>query len=138
MQNDFIQKSNNLNSISGWILTEGKWYPTEEWWHLKAIYDLQDDGYPKLQSNETKKILLDGDEMKIRDHLASLGFIKISRSQIDGDTLNHQQLLTLKNLLTFCNPEDEVCFLRKDGSLKFKTVSRILKLKNPLLLFDFN
>lgn len=125
-----------LNNISGWILSEGKWYPTDEWWHINAIYDLQDKGHPDLQDKETKKILLEGDESKIRGHVSSLGFIKISRSQIDGVKLNRQQLSTLQSLLSLCDPEDEVSILGNNGILKFMSVSRIMKLKNPHVLFD--
>lgn len=126
----------HLNDISGWILTEGKWHPTDEWWHINAIYDLRDRGHPDLQGKETKEILLEGEESKIRDHIASLGFIKISRSQIDGVKLNRQQLSTLQNLLSLCDPEDEIGILGSNGILKFLSISRVMKLKNPLVLFD--
>ncbi len=126
----------HLNNISGWILTEGLWHPTDEWWHINAIYDLRDSGHPDLQKKETKEILLEGEESKIRDHIASLGFIKISRSQIDGVKLNRQQLTTLQNLLSLCNPEDEIGILGSNGILKFLSISRVMKLKNPLVLFD--
>ena len=126
----------HLNNISGWILSEGKWYPTDEWWHINAIYDLRDNGHPDLQSNETKEILLEGDESKIRDHIASLGFVKISRSQIDGAKLNRQQLSTLQNLLSLCSPEDEIGILGSNGILKFISISRVMKLKNPQILFE--
>ena len=126
----------HLNSISGWILSEGKWFPTEEWWHIQAIYDLRDEGYPDLQTKETKAILAEGDESKIRDHLANIGFIKISRCQIDGIKLNKKQLYTLQNLLSLCNPEDEIGILGRNGTLKFLSIARVMKLKNPEVLFD--
>ncbi|WP_397601230.1 hypothetical protein [Silvanigrella sp.] len=131
-----MQEPKYLNKISGWILTDGKWHPTEEWWHINAIYDLKENGYPVLQSKETKEILMEGDESKIRDHLAVLGFIKISRSQIDGIKLNISQLVTLQNLLSLCNPDDEIGILGSNGVLKFIRISRIMKLKNPDALFD--
>jgi len=46
-----------LNEISGWILTDGKWHPIDEWWHINAIYDLKETGYPPLQNKETNAIL---------------------------------------------------------------------------------
>jgi hypothetical protein len=131
-----MQEPKYLNKISGWILTDGKWHPTEEWWHINAIYDLKEEGYSILQSKETKEILKEGDESKIRDHLAALGFIKISRSQIDGIKLNIPQLVTLQNLLSLCNPDDEIGILGSNGVLKFIRISRIMKLKNPSALFD--
>jgi hypothetical protein len=126
----------HLNNISGWILPEGEWHPTDEWWHINAIYDLRDSGHPNLQAKETKEILLEGDESKIRDHIASLGFIKFSRCQTDGVKLNRKQLSTLQNLLSLCNPEDEIGILGSNGILKFISISRIMKLKNPFVLFD--
>lgn len=124
-----MQEPKYLNKISGWILSEGTWHPTDEWWHLNAIYDLRQNGHPDLQSKETKEILKEGDESKIRDHVASLGFIKISRSQIDGIKLNNKQLSTLQNLLSLCNPDDEIGILGSNGTLKYIRISRLMKLK---------
>ncbi|APJ04692.1 hypothetical protein [Silvanigrella aquatica] len=131
-----MHQANHLNKISGWILADGEWYPTDEWWHINAIYDLRDKGHPDLQSKVTNDILQDGDESKIRDHLAELCFIKISRSQIDGIKLNRKQLVTLQNLLSLCDPEAEIGILGSNGILKFISIGRIIKLKNPQILFD--
>lgn len=131
-----MQDQKYLNKISGWILTDGTWYPTEEWWHISSIYDLKEQGFPSLQSKETKEILDSGDESNIRDHLANLGFIKISRSQIDGIKLTTTQLVTLQNLLSLCNPDDEIGLLGSNGLIKHIRIARIMKLKNPNILFD--
>lgn len=131
-----MQEQKYLNKISGWILTDGTWYPTDEWWHISAIYDLKDQGYPCLQRQDTYEVLNSGDESIIREHLAILGFIKISRSQIDGIKITNMQLATLQNLLSLCNPDDEIGLLGSNGAIKYIRIARIMKLKNPNALFE--
>ncbi len=131
-----MQEQKYLNKISGWILTAGTWHLTDEWWHISAIYDLKDQGYPCLQSKDTSTVLNLGDESIIRDHLAQLGFIKISRCQIDGIKLSNIQLATLQNLLSLCNPDDEIGLLGSNGVIKHIRIARIMKLKNANALFE--
>lgn len=131
-----MQEQKYLNKISGWILTDGTWLPTDEWWHISAMYDLKEQGYLSLQDKETTEILRLGEESTIREHLAKLGFIKISRSQIDGIKLTQTQLVTLQNLLALCNPDDEIGLLGNNGTIKYIRIARIMKLKNPNALFE--
>ncbi|KAB8028119.1 hypothetical protein [Fluviispira multicolorata] len=132
-----MSQPERLNEISGWILPCGKWYDTEEWWHINALYDLRDSGLNELQNLSTLNILSGGDEAQIRDHVASLGFIKISRNQLDGVQMSRQQLSTLQSLLLLCDPEQEVGILiGNTGIIKNINISRIMKLKNPVLLFE--
>jgi hypothetical protein len=121
-------------SISGWIQPDGKWHPSDEWWHISAIYELKDLGCPYLQDTVTNKILKEGDEIKIKKHISDIGFIKISRAQIDGNISNTEQLFALQNLLSLCNPDEEIGILGHNGVLKNIRIARIMKLKNPRVL----
>lgn len=121
----------DLHEISGWILPDGRWYPTKEWWHISGLYDLKDSLYPPLQTADAKRILHAGEEESIRNLASNLSFIKISRGQIDGEHINLEQLVTLKKLLTLIDPESEFDVLNaKVGFVKKVSVQRILKLKN--------
>lgn len=132
-----MDQPEHLSDISGWILPNGQWHSTEEWWHINALYDLRDEGLAELQGAEASAVLSRGDEGEIRDFVARLGFVKISRNQIDAVQMTRNQLSTLQNLLLLCNPEQEIgILLGSTGMLKQVEVSRVMKLKNPALLFD--
>ncbi|WP_186647888.1 hypothetical protein [Fluviispira vulneris] len=132
-----LSQPERLSEISGWILPCGKWHSTEEWWHINALYDLRDSGLSSLQEKTTLSILANGDEAQIRDHVAHLGFIKISRCQLDGVNMSRQQLATLQSLLFLCDPEQEIGILiGNTGIIKNVNISRIMKLKNPTVLFE--
>jgi hypothetical protein len=125
-----------IQDLSGWLLPDGDWYETSEWWHVAALYDLQGGGFALLQSEETSAILKRGEEAEIRNHVSLLGLIKISRSFIDGTQMNLAQLKTLQVLLEVCDLEAEFRYLSgSDGELRAVSVARILKLKNASLFF---
>ena len=123
--------------ISGWILPDGEWRDAQEWWHLSTLYDLKDLKYPYLSSEKSKKVLLSGNENDIRNHVCDLGFIKISRSQIDCISMTVKQLSTLKHLISYCSPDDEFSIIYGNtGIIKSVSVNKINKLKNPDGLFS--
>lgn len=125
------------NQLSGWLLPTGEWHPCEDWWHLTALYDLRDAGLAELSSPVAHEILGRGREEEIRDFVAGAGFVRISRSLIDGHALTHRQLLTLQGLVEFCEPNTEIEVLdSKRGVSVRMTIARILKFRSPLHFFD--
>ncbi|MBX9703332.1 MAG: hypothetical protein K2X39_04185 [Silvanigrellaceae bacterium] len=125
-----MSKPQHLEEICGWILPDGTWLAVEQWWHISAIYDLQEAGYPALQEGDIEKALKKGDEIEIRALLAHQGFIKISRHQVDALNISNKQLQTLQGLLELCNPEDDLEFIQNESySYKYIKISRIMKLK---------
>jgi hypothetical protein len=122
--------------ISGWILPDGRWIETKEWWHISALYDLKDEQYAPLQSTKAQQIFQEGDEESIRNFASELGFIKVSQTIIDGEIMTKIQLDTLKNLLLIFNPDFEISvYTSKSGFIKKISVKRIFQLKNSTLFF---
>lgn len=125
-----------IEHLSGWLLPEGDWIAVEEWWHISALYDLRDTGYAPLATEASRIVLEAGEEAAIRHHVATLGLIKISRKMIDAYMMNGAQLRTLKGLLEVCDLEAELGLLTgHNGQVRNVSVSRLLKLRNPELLF---
>jgi hypothetical protein len=119
-----------LKAISGWILPDGRWHAAEEWWHVSALYDLQDQ-HPQHFQTGLVEALKAGDEAKIRRAASEAGFIKISRQQMDLIALNLPQLRTLQKLLHLIDPEEEFIILLEHGNRqKNMAVERLLKLKS--------
>ena len=126
--------ANRAEDLSGWIFPDGRWYPCENWWHVAALYDLRDEGMQELQNPETAKFLAEGDEAKIKEHMAECGFIKVSRKFIDGCHMTEQQLKKLQELLFLCDLECEFAYLlRKTNAVERITVQKILKMRRPIL-----
>lgn len=124
-----------LKHISGWILPDGQWKAAEEWWHVSALYDLQEE-FPQHFNPGLQEALKGGDESKIRRAASDAGFIKISRQQMDLVSMNIHQLRTLQRLVELIDPEDEFMILLEHGNRqKNIAVERLLKLKSsaPLL-----
>lgn len=122
-------------SLSGWVLPDGTWHPTREWWHISALYELQQENLSELNTPRAKRILKEGCEESIRNFVAEIGFVKISRRQIDASSLNHAQLCTLKNLFNLLSLDEEFLLLMPSGKEKVWPIERIMKLKNPSALF---
>lgn len=133
-----VNKSDHKQEdLSGWILPDGTWLPVDEWWHIAALYDLRDSGYTALLSLRSESILLGGDEALIRSHAADLGFVKVSRRLLDAYSMNQAQLKTLQEQLIYCDLEAEFGILNGDkGVVRTISVARLLKLRNPLLLWN--
>lgn len=125
-----------VSECSGWILPEGRFVPVEEWWHVSGLYDLKDQNYPLFQSDIAQKIFQNGNEESIRNFAAQVGLVKIGRGQLDGEKFNEQQLVTLKLLIQFLDPEFEFEILSPSvGLIKKMSVDRILKVKNTNVIF---
>ncbi len=126
----------SIENLSGWLLPEGRFVPTEDWWHVNGLYDLKDNCYPLFQTQKALEIFKAGEEEPIRNLASELGLLKIARGQIDGEKINLQQLNTLKKLLELLDPELEFEILTPQiGLLKKVSVFRLLKIKNPEVLF---
>lgn len=127
----------NPFELSGWILPSGEYQEVEEWWHVSHLYDLKKNGLSELCLPEQSAILDRGDESEIRDMAARIGFVKLSRGEIDAYSMNALQLSTLQDLLELCDPDYEFRILVKAGeSIKTLSISRILKLKSPKMIFE--
>lgn len=125
------------SKISGWILPDGTYKEVEEWWHVSYIYECRDGGDALFQDDESRLVLDGGEEAAIRDLAAKKGFIKISRGEIDGYSMTPQQLRQLQGLLDLCDPDFEFRLLVEGGKvLKSISVARLMKIRNPQLLFD--
>lgn len=122
-------------SLSGWILPSGSWHSTREWWHISALYDLQQSGLTELNTEYAQQILKKGDEEEIRNFVAEIGFVKISRRQIDGASFNRSQLATLKMIFNLLDLEEEFTVFTPLGAEKVWTIEKIMKLRNPAALF---
>lgn len=125
----------DIKALSGWILPDGVWHPAEEWWHVSALYDLQDDK-PQHFNAALKEALQSGDEARIRRCASEAGFIKISRRQFDFIAMTLNQLRTLQKLVEYLDPEAEFIVLLEHGMRQKKiAVGRLLKLKSvqPLI-----
>ena len=121
-----------IKALSGWILPDATWRPAEEWWHVSALYDLQEEK-PEFFSEALKEALTSGDEARIRRSASEAGFIKISRQQFDLLTISVAQLRTLQKLIEYIDPEDEFTVLLEHGMRqKILSVGRLLKLKSVL------
>ena len=126
----------SYRELSGWILPDGKWHETPEWWHISAVYDMMEAGSPFLKGSEIKAILKKGDEGETREALSALGFAKISRGQLDAESLTPKQLETFQDLIEDFDPDEEIEFLSTtNGPVWHITIARILKTKNPKALF---
>jgi hypothetical protein len=127
----------NPFDLSGWVLPSGEYQVVEEWWHVSHLYDLKAGGQPELQSQECAEILSRGDESEIRDMASKLGFVKISRGEIDAYSISNEQLVSLQAILELCDPEFEFRLLIKGGeSIRPISVARLLKLRSALKLFE--
>lgn len=125
-----------ITKISGWILPDASWRQVDEWWHISGIYDLHKEKNVFLQDAKTKLNLKIGKEEDIRAHVASLGFIKFSRGQIDALSMTKKQLLSVKNLISTCHEDEKLSFFHfETENIKHFFVSQILKIQNPLLFF---
>lgn len=133
-ESEFVSE---LAQLSGWILPDGTWQACEDWWHLTSLYDLRDEGHNDLTTTDAREVLHRGREDEIRDLAANLGFIRISRSLIDGHALTSAQLQTLQRLIEFCDPDAEVEVLNSKENTRVRmTVARIIKLRNSSHFFD--
>lgn len=120
----------DIKSLSGWILPDGLWQPAEEWWHVSALYDLQEQ-CPQHFTDSLNEALGSGDEARIRRSASEAGFIKISRQQFDLVSITLNQLRTLQKLIEYIDPEDEFIVLLEHGLRQKKiAVGRLLKLKS--------
>jgi hypothetical protein len=127
----------DIAELSGWILPDGTWIAVEEWWHLAALFDMRDTGMEILCTEESLRVLASGDEGQIRHHVATLGFVKLSRKIVDAYSLSNGQLRTLQGLLQFCDLESEFGLLQEANTeIKPVSVDRVMKLKNPKVLFS--
>lgn len=129
------------SKISGWILPRGEWVEVEEWWHISYLYELKDDpnlpGSEHFQTQQGKEVLKRGDESEIRDFAATVGFVKLSRGEIDSYGMTSKQLTTLKELIEWCDPDFEFRLLIRGGQVvKPIAVDRLLKLRSSTRLFQ--
>lgn len=125
----------DIKALSGWILPDAVWQPADEWWHVSALYELEEKKAEHFSDN-LKDALKSGDEARIRRSASEAGFVKISRQQFDFVSLTIQQLRTLQKLVEYIDPEAELTVLLEHGCRQKKiTVGRLLKLKStqPLL-----
>lgn len=122
-------------ALSGWLLEDGRFVESAEWWHTAKLYDLRDDGHPLLTTEIAVEVLASGDEDKIKLMAVSIGFIKLGRGLVEGHELSRAQLETLQQLFELCSPEDEVLlFLKGDDAPRRMAVARISKAKDPRAL----
>lgn len=104
---------------------------------MACLYDLRDSGrVPGLLDPACVAVLEGGDESSIRDMAAKLGFVKISRGEIDAYALSDAQLRTLQSSLEDFDPEFEFRLLIAGGQqVQLISVDRILKLRSAQVLF---
>lgn len=124
--------------LSGWILPDAQWLAVEEWWHVSCLYELRSSSrVPALASPEVAAVLDEGDEAKIRDAAARLGFVKVSRGEIDAYGLTDAQLRTLQVQLGDFDPEFEFRILLGGGERIYPiSVGLLLKLRTARRIFD--
>lgn len=123
--------------LSGWILPHGEFVEVDEWWHVSHLYELREQGFESLNLQENALILDRGDESEIRDMAARLGFVKISRGEIDANGMTNHQLRTLQEALELFDPSFEFRVLIEGGkAIKSISVSRLMKLKAATALFN--
>jgi hypothetical protein len=123
--------------LSGWILPDGSWLEVDAWWHLNSLYDLRAQGrVAGLCDPEPAAILDVGDEAAVRDMAARLGFVKISRGEIDAYALLDHQLKTLQHVLEEFDPSFRFRLIIMGGErIDHVSIERIMKLRSARLLF---
>lgn len=130
----------DLPQQSGWILPDGRWFPTEDWWHIAGIYELLETGEPHLQLPSLLESLKQGDEQAIREELSFAGFVKVSRLNLDFATLTNSQLTTFQFILAHFPIMETIVHLihyedRKSIKAAFLPAWRVLKLKESSALW---
>ena len=122
--------------LSGWILPDATFVHVAEWWHVSYLYDLRDNGMPLLQEPTALATLAEGDESNIRNLAAQLGFVKISRGEIDANGMTESQLSALQCELELFDPSFEFRLLINGGqTIKTISIDRLMKLKSARNVF---
>ncbi len=126
----------HAGALSGWILPDASFVHVAEWWHVSYLYDLRDNGMPLLQEPAALATLAEGDESNIRNLAAQLGFVKISRGEIDANGMTEAQLSALQCELELFDPSFEFRLLISGGqTIKTIAIDRLMKLKSARNLF---
>lgn len=130
------QAAQHPGELSGWLLPDATFVHVAEWWHISYLYDLRDNGMPMLQEPSAITILSGGDESSIRNLAAQLGFVKISRGEIDANGITDAQLAALQCELELFDPSFEFRLLINGGqAIKTIAIDRLMKLKSARNLF---